>query len=169
MAETMVRMGEYVSSGSSTDVLVSIGLGSCIGLALIDRRRKVAGLAHIMLPDSSTRSDTTAAGRYADLAIPAILNDLGKLGAQRSMLEAVLVGGAKMFALGGESLDIGARNNEATRSILHGLRIPIVAAETGGTNGRTIRVYLDGIRVTSREAGTQEVVIYDRRTGSQAA
>ena len=48
MAETMVRMGEYASSARAGDVLVSLGLGSCIGLALLDRRATVAGLAHVM-------------------------------------------------------------------------------------------------------------------------
>ena len=51
MAETMVRMGELAASAVAGDVLVSLGLGSCIGLALVDRRHGVAGLAHVVLPD----------------------------------------------------------------------------------------------------------------------
>ena len=50
MAEIMVRMGEFACPRTAGDVLVSLGLGSCIGLALIDRRAAVAGLAHVVLP-----------------------------------------------------------------------------------------------------------------------
>src|SRR3954468_12026586 len=100
MAETMVRMGELAASAHSDDVLVSIGLGSCIGFALVDESRGIAGLAHIMLPDSSAMSGAGAAHRYADQAIPALLGQVLALGAQKSLLRAVLVGGAKMFAMG---------------------------------------------------------------------
>ena len=51
--ETMVRMGELAISDTPGDVLVSLGLGSCIGLALVDKRAGVAGLAHIVLPQTA--------------------------------------------------------------------------------------------------------------------
>ncbi|MFN8224908.1 MAG: chemotaxis protein CheD [Gaiellales bacterium] len=169
MAETTVRMGEYAVASRSGDVLVTIGLGSCIGLALIDRRRGVAGLAHIMLPDSSTKIDSTNSARYADVAVPTLVASVVKAGASQSALEAVLVGGAKMFAMGGDSLDIGARNDASTRALLAAQRIPIIATETGGTKGRTIRVFVDGPRVTSRVAGGTEVELVGADARSNAA
>ena len=51
--ETVVRMGEAAASKAPGDVLACIGLGSCIGLALVDRAAGVAALAHVMLPESS--------------------------------------------------------------------------------------------------------------------
>jgi chemotaxis protein CheD len=152
--ETMVRMGELAASRDPGHVLVSLGLGSCIGLALVDGRSGVAGLAHVVLPDSTGRDDNL--GRFADKAVPALLAQIEGLGAVRPRVKAVLVGGASMFALGSAGLDVGPRNEAAVRDALKALRIPIAATETGGNRGRTIRVDVESGRVTSREAGGSE-------------
>ena len=47
-----VGIGEYRVARPPA-VLVSLGLGSCVGVALYDPERKVGGLAHIMLPSSN--------------------------------------------------------------------------------------------------------------------
>jgi chemotaxis protein CheD len=159
--ETMVRMGELALSSTPGDVLVSIGLGSCIGLALLDARRGVAGLAHIMLPgDGGARQLEGGPAKYAETAVPDLVEQLLDLGAVRGQLEAVLVGGAQMFAGGGSGLDIGARNDEATRRLLAESRIPIRAAATGGTSGRTVRVHVSPAVVTAKEVGGREVPLF---------
>ena len=158
MNETMVRMGEYAFSASADDVLVSLGLGSCIGLALLDRRAAVAGLAHVVLPAAEGRDG--APGKFADTAVPALLKAVIELGARQTRLNAVLVGGASMFSFGGNGLDVGQRNDAAVREELARLRIPIIAAETGGSKGRTMRVdVLTGV-VTSKAAGDALVELY---------
>ena len=154
-SETMVRMGELAVSSESGHVLVSLGLGSCIGLALIDRWMGIAGLAHIVLPQSTGHGSDNAR-KFADLAVPEMLSELEGLGARKVRLEAVLVGGASMFAVSAASLEVGQRNEAAVRELLKGLRIPIVAAATGGTRGRTIRVDVETSVVTVREAGGKD-------------
>jgi chemotaxis protein CheD len=161
--ETMVRMGELAVSRDPGHTLVSLGLGSCIGLALVDPRTGVAGLAHVVLPESAGRADQP--GRFADRAVPALLQDVERLGAVRPRVRAVLVGGASMFALGGGGLDVGPRNEAAVREQLKALRIQIVATETGGNRGRTIRVNVDSGRVTSREAGGVETELFTGTPG----
>jgi chemotaxis protein CheD len=156
--ETMVRMGEMAVSRDSGHVLVSLGLGSCIGLALVDPRGGVAGLAHVVLPDSSGRADKL--GRFADQAVPELLAQIERLGAVRPRVKAVLVGGASMFALGSAGLDVGPRNEAAVRDALKALRVEIAATETGGDRGRTIRVNVESGRVTSREAGGSEKELF---------
>jgi chemotaxis protein CheD len=151
----MVRMGEYAIAKKEDDVLVTIGLGSCIGLALLDKRQRVAGLAHIMLPDSNAVA-ANAPGKFADTAVPKLVEELVKLGASPTRLEAILVGGASMFSFGDSQLDVGGRNERATRDALSRSRIPVRGTATGGSKGRTIRVYLNGPRVTSKEAGGGE-------------
>ncbi len=69
--ELMARMGEFVASGAAGDVLVSLGLGSCIGLALIDRRAGVCGLAHVVLPHGDGAPGDTP-GKWANTAVPAL-------------------------------------------------------------------------------------------------
>jgi chemotaxis protein CheD len=155
VAEIAVRMGEIAVSSNPGDVLISLGLGSCIGLALVDQRRGIAGLAHVMLPEAIAGGGPI--GKFADVAVPALVEQTTALGTSRAMLSAVLVGGAQMFALGGSgALDIGVRNDTAVRAALARERITIVAAETGGSQGRTIRV-MPGGAVLSKAAGGAEI------------
>jgi chemotaxis protein CheD len=154
----MVRMGELVVSKNPADVLVSIGLGSCIGLALIDRARSIAGLAHVMLPTQNA-AEADPIAKFADTGVPALLDRLRALGASPARLEAVLVGGARMFSFSSSTLDIGARNAEATLEQLrkHGIRV--AAQEVAGTTGRTIRVRVDGGVVICKPTGGTEQVL----------
>ena len=156
VGDIAVRMGELAVSSTTGDVLVSLGLGSCIGLALVDQRRGIAGLAHVMLPEAIGGGGGPA-GKFADLAVPELLKQTTALGTTRGVLKAVLVGGAQMFSLGkGRGLDIGGRNETAVRALLAAERIPVVASATGGSKGRTIRV-IPGGAVLSKEAGGAEI------------
>jgi chemotaxis protein CheD len=150
--ETMVRMGELAVSGAPGDVLVSLGLGSCIGLAIVDRRGRRAGLAHVVLPQSNGQAVENPL-KFAEHAVPELHRRLVAVGARRSALEAVLVGGASMFAVGTASMEVGQRNEAAVRDALARLRLPVRAAACGGSCGRTIRVDVAAGTVTVREAG----------------
>ncbi len=122
-------------------LLVTLGLGSCIGLVLYDEANRIAGLVHIMLPDSRQSRNETKPGKFADTALPALLAELNKLGASRSRLKAKMAGGAQMFNLPGSGqglLAVGNRNIEATKNLLAQLNIPLVASDTGGNKGRSI-------------------------------
>ncbi|MEA2444013.1 MAG: chemotaxis protein CheD [Thermoleophilales bacterium] len=169
-AEVMVRMGELAVSRTPGDVLVSIGLGSCIGLCLIDRRRHAVGLAHVMLPSGGPGE---MPGKFAPSAVPALVEELAKLGAVPRALEAVLVGGAQMFSFGNGGagkLDVGARNEQAAREALAAARIPVIAEATGGSTGRTVRVAVDAPRVVVKEAGAGERELFAAgSTGGSAA
>jgi len=151
-----VRMGELVVSRIASDELVTIGLGSCIGLALIDRTAKVAGLAHIVLPHSQGMAGPAA--KFADRAVPELVAEMQKAGASKSRLEAALVGGARMFTLG-SGLDIGARNEAAVRDALARLQVRIHATATGGNRGRTVRVGVGEGTVNVQEAGGERVAL----------
>jgi chemotaxis protein CheD len=156
MDEQIARMGEWVVSREG-GVLACIGLGSCIGLALVDRFTGVAGLAHVMLPEAP-RADVEQPGKYADRAVPALVEALLELGAGRTRLEAALVGGAQMFAFGSVGgHDIGARNEEAVRGHLEAVRIPVRAAATGGDRGRSMKVYASDGYVFCRESAGESV------------
>lgn len=167
MGEISVRMGELAVSADPTAVLVSIGLGSCIGLALVDAAAGVCGLAHIMLPGPGD-VERRAASTFADTGVPALLGEVEALGARRPV--GVIVGGAQMFgATGAGRMQVGNRNEAAVRAALKRINIPVVAAQTGGASGRTIRVYLAGARVTARVAGGAEADLYGRSALAVAA
>lgn len=157
-------MGEFAVSSTIGDEMVAIGLGSCIGLAMVDRDAGVAGLAHVVLPESQGRPGPAA--KFADLAIPDLIARLIAAGAARRRLEAVIIGGARMFTLGA-SLDIGARNSEAVRYALGRERIQIHAEEIGGSRGRTARVIL-GTEISSQLAGGERTSLLSLERGRAA-
>jgi chemotaxis protein CheD len=162
-ADTMVRMGDWAVSADPDDSLVTIGLGSCIGLVLVDRARSVAGLAHVMLPAARPgQADSLpleARGKFGDLAVDALLEAVLGAGARRMGLEAALIGGAHMFSFGAQQLDVGARNEAAVREGLAAARLPVKAAATGGNKGRTVRVHVGAGRVVVRGAQSTEEVL----------
>ena len=167
--EQMARMGEFAVSRDAGARLTALGLGSCIGLALVDRRTGVAGLAHIVLPGGAPTPDDPPV-KYAPIGVPLLIEELLALGARRTRLEAVLVGGASMFAASPSSgLEVGQRNEAAVRDELGRMRIPVLAAATGGNRGRTVRVYLDGCRVTAKVAGGNEETLVEASPVGAAA
>ena len=163
MGSVHVRMGELHVSRDQGEELVSIGLGSCIGLAMIDRSARVAGLAHIVLPDSQGVNGPAA--KFADTAIPELLASLRSAGANPARCDAVLVGGARMFALS-KGLDIGARNDAAVRAALSSHRITAAATATGGSRGRTVRVTVATGEVLIQEAGGERIQLFSPSSGA---
>ena len=155
------RMGEMVVSKDPHEELVALGLGSCIGLAIVDRTAGVAGLAHIVLPESSDRRNQV--GKFADTAVPELIARMREAGAVERRFETAIAGGARMFEMSG-GLDIGARNEAAVRSALAGARVPLKAAKTGGTIGRTLMVAVSDLTVTVRAAGERPETLLEGRT-----
>jgi chemotaxis protein CheD len=150
-------MGEIEVSRRAGDELVARGLGSCIGLALIDGASGVAGMAHVVRPESSGADPDP--GKFADLAVPALITQMQKAGAVLRRFDAVIAGGARMFDLG--EMDIGARNAAAVKDGLVRSGVTIRAAETGGNRGRTLRLTVGEFVVTVKEAGGQPVMLFD--------
>lgn len=128
-------------------VLVSLGLGSCIGVALYDETVKVAGLAHIMLPSSKAIKNNENKAKFADTAIFQLIEMMTVIGARRDRLKAKIAGGAQMFAFNSNSynslLKIGERNIMSSLGVLEELKIPVIGRDTGGNYGRTVELYSD--------------------------
>ena len=125
--------------------LTTLGLGSCVGIALYDHLNKVAGLAHVMLPDSTQIQNNSNIAKFVDTATIKLLDDMLKLGAKKTLIRAKLAGGAQMFNFDSknDSMRIGDRNVEASMRILRKLAIPIIAQETGANFGRTVELYAE--------------------------
>ena len=125
------------------DALTTLGLGSCVGICLYDSATKIAGMAHVMLPDSSQIRNNDNIAKFADTGIKETLDRVIKLGASKARLTAKIAGGAQMFAFGSNNdmLRVGDRNVAATKEMLKKLGIPLVAEDTGLNFGRTIVFY----------------------------
>jgi chemotaxis protein CheD len=135
--------------------LTTLGLGSCVGIALYDARVKVAGLAHIMLPDSKQIQNNSNIAKFADTAFVQLIKDMERLGATRSNMKAKIAGGAQMFAFNAtnDTLRIGDRNVEATLQLLRQASIPLLARETGENFGRTVELFADDGRFVIKSVG----------------
>lgn len=131
-----VGMGQIVIARKP--VLLTSVLGSCVGVGLFHPRFHIGALAHVVLPDSSGRP--AQPGKFADTAIPHMLQLLERQGVNASGLIAKIAGGACMFGSPGP-LQIGDANVKAVLSALENARVRVSAQDVGGTAGR--RVSLD--------------------------
>lgn len=125
------------------DAITTLGLGSCVGIALYDSISRIAGLAHIMLPDSTQVRQNQNKAKFADTGIDLLIETMVKAGANRKMLTAKIAGGAQMFAFSGNSdmLRVGERNVSAVKGKLASLGIRILSEDTGLNFGRTVEFY----------------------------
>lgn len=123
------------------DVLVTYALGSCVGICLLDNATGIGGLSHIMLPESTGMSAQTSPMKFADKALPMLVQQMVALGANKSRLTAKIAGGATMFQIANEKFNIGERNIAAVKKFLNENRIPILAEDCGLNYGRTQLFY----------------------------
>ncbi len=161
-------MGEIIKVGmadlnicKSPDGLTTLGLGSCVGIALRDPITKVGGLAHIMLPDSTAIKDNTNIPKFADTGIVELVNRIVFAGGSKKRLVAKIAGGAQMFAFQNKSslIKVGEKNVMAVKQKLEELNIPILAEDTGENYGRTVIFYPETGDFVIRAVGKPEKVI----------
>ena len=143
-------MGQMIKVGmadlklcKAPDAVTTLGLGSCVGIAIRDPITKVGGLAHIMLPDSTQIANNQCTAKFADTGTKELVDIIVKAGGNRARLVAKIAGGAKMFAFQNKAdlIAVGQRNVEAVVKILGEMRIPILARDTGENYGRTVEFY----------------------------
>lgn len=146
----------------SPNGVTTLGLGSCVGIALRDPVNKIGGLAHIMLPDSTAiRNSQQNIAKFADTGIEELVRQMEVLGAKRSRIVAKIAGGATMFSFQGRpnTMQVGDRNVEATKLKLKQLNIPILAQDTGANYGRTVIFYPETGEFHIKAVGRTETVI----------
>lgn len=141
------------------DVLATYALGSCVGICLYDPDKKIAGLAHIMLPLSKEAVGNAVDNRrrYADTGITELIQTMSLSGASPSRLVAKIAGGAQMFSTTSSVFNIGERNVAAVKKILAAYRIKIIAEQTGENFGRTVFFYPEDGTMEIRAAARQTV------------
>ena len=155
-ATTLVEMKTATLVGMGETLLLRQGetarsvVGSCAGLMIFHRRLKLAAVAHIVLPEAAGRPGLP--GKFADTAIPYMIDLLRTHGADRASLVAKVAGGAQMFGASGP-LQIGDANIHAVTAILSDLGIPLLAKCPGGAKGRRLTFHCDGGEINVEIAG----------------
>ncbi len=150
-----VRISEMkVAKGDA--VLVSFGLGSCVGVAIFDPEQEVGGLVHVLLPGSPRPEDNPL--KFSDTAIELLIKEIQHMGGSADSMVAKVIGGANMFSwIGSDNKKpIGERNVEAVLNKLANIGIRVVAKDVGGTEGRTVEFYPGNGNVTISNARGEE-------------
>lgn len=132
-------------------------LGSCIGICIYDRMKKIGGMAHILLPDYVKGGKPE---KYAESAIPILIEQLMKNGCTKEFMSAKIAGGSQMFKFSANiSLgQIGARNIEASKKSLESAEIKLLAEDVGGSTGRVIDFFLVDGRLKVKAAGKENIL-----------
>ena len=145
-----VKVAQHAVGGRD-DLLVTLGLGSCVAIMLQDAAAGVMGMAHALLPEPALSRDAGNPFKFASTAVPALVAEMATRGARRERLEARLVGGAAMFAslMVPGTLNMGERNLRAARAALEEVGIPIRGEEVGRDYGRSVRMKLGETVVSS--------------------
>ena len=133
------------------------GLGSCVVVAIYDARRKIGGIAHIMMPDSKDLNGHHKPYVCADTAIAELLEGLQSEEANLRELSAKIVGGASMFASDEySSMGVGEQNIISIKSILRKEGIPLMGADVGSNYGRSIEFHLDSGKLIVMAIGRED-------------
>ena len=139
--EIVVRVAD-LQVGGAGDILVTVGLGSCIAIVLHDAEARVGGLAHVLLPSPALSRNDGNLAKSPHTAVPKLLELMAARGASPRRVTARLAGGASMFAAlaAPGTIQMGERNVVASRQVLNAHGIPLVGEAVGGDFGRTVRL-----------------------------
>ena len=156
--EIIVRVAD-LRAGTAGDVLMTVGLGSCVAILLHDPQARVGGLAHVLLPSPALSRKDANPAKFPQSALPSLLELMGGHGASTRRMTARLVGGASMFAglASPGTIQMGERNIVACRQALYHHGLAVTGEATGGDYGRTVKLWVaDGrVEITSVAHGVQ--------------
>jgi chemotaxis protein CheD len=156
MSAFTVGIGEWKVSSDPEAVIKTFALGSCVAVIIYDSKRKIGGLIHVALPDSSIDAarGRSQPGYFADVGLPLMIEEMKKLGVDRAHVWVKLAGGAAMLDPAG-LFDIGKRNILAVKRVLWRSSLGPLAEHTGGEISRTVSLSVaDGATVVS--SGSQK-------------
>jgi len=153
-----VKIADYaVLKGQG--VIITVGLGSCVGIVLYDKRNKVGGLAHILLADSNnfnSRGNGFNPFKFADTAVPMLIEEMEKYGGTKGRMEAKVAGGSQLFNYNKTGEGIGAKNIQKVCEVLNEKGIHISGKDVGGNYGRTMQLFVDSGKVLISTVGKEE-------------
>ncbi|MGQ9685989.1 MAG: chemoreceptor glutamine deamidase CheD [Thiobacillaceae bacterium] len=128
--------GEYYATGR--EMLLVTVLGSCVAACIHDPKTGIGGMNHFMLPEGGDPHDLmSASARYGSYAMEVLVNQLVKLGANRSRLEAKVFGGAAVLR-GFTTVNVGEANSDFVLDYLAQERIRVVSQDLRGIHPRKV-------------------------------
>jgi chemotaxis protein CheD len=155
--EIIVETGSIKISNDS-NALITSALGSCVAITLYDKKQKMGGMVHYILPENPGGKKKA---KYADSGIKLLLEKMIEFNAKKGNIKAKMIGGATMFEDFMDDVEnsIGKRNVKKGKEILKELGIKLIAQDIGGNYGRSVKFQLfDGtVYITSYKAGAKTI------------
>lgn len=151
-ASTFIHVGQIHVDHAPT--AISTVLGSCVAVCLYDERLGLGGMNHYLLPFWNGNGLQTP--KFGNISIPRLIESMMEKGSKPSSMQAKLFGGASMNISGSEAMMIGEKNIIVARQILDEYKIPIVAEDIGGQNGRKIQFNLEQGKVLLKYASRSD-------------
>jgi chemotaxis protein CheD len=169
MAERLVavNMAQLAVSKEPEDVLIALGLGSCIAVCAYDPGVKIAGMIHVVLPSSAIARNEDTLSKFADTGVPKLLEAMSQAGARRNRLQFAIGGGANVLNVGNHCaiLDIGLRNIAAVKEAMEKEGFSLKAEDVGGNCSRTVRLKVASGEVILKTFREGERLLAELRNG----
>ncbi len=157
-----VLPGEFFATG--TDMLLVTVLGSCVAACIRDPELGIGGMNHFMLPEADSAGPAGNAARYGSYAMEMLINQLIKLGAVRSRLEAKVFGGGSVIA-GMTQVNVGERNAKFVLQFLRTEGIRVAARDLNDIYPRKVYYFPASGRVLVKKLlNTHNQTIVERET-----
>lgn len=161
--------GEYYVT--RREMLLVTTLGSCVAACIRDKTNGIGGMNHFMLPENAQEQGGWGASstRYGTYAMEMLINQLLKLGAKRSNLEAKLFGGGAVIK-NMSATNVGERNAKFGLDYLKTEGIPVVAKDLLDVYPRKVYYFPETGRVLVkklRNLHNETIVNREREYGSR--
>jgi chemotaxis protein CheD len=156
---TSVNIGEIKMAEDQTSLLLASSLGSCLGLAVFDEKKKIGAVGHFLLPQSSL--DPVQAkekpGKFVDTGIELLLKWFTDRGSSLNQLIIVAAGCASILDPQ-KHFNIGERNLLMMRKYLWKHKLFLYAERTGGEVPRSLYLDMSSGSIYVLSGGKKEIL-----------
>ncbi len=125
----------------NTGIIRVTALGSCIAVLMYDKKNKIGGLAHILLPGKSPKNRAKEKFRYAENAIDELLRRMAALGSDCKKIVCGFVGAANVLKR--ENDTICLKNIKSVTDYLAINNIKVTGKKFGGINRMSVELHID--------------------------
>jgi chemotaxis protein CheD len=140
LIEIFLQPGEYFTGDARYRIRTL--LGSCVSITLWHPRMRIGAMSHFLLARRTSRSSSELDGRYGDEALCLMLRELAQSGVRPQECEGKIFGGGDMFPsrsrVRGDGMNVGKRNGEMARELLHAHGIAVVSESLFGVGHRQV-------------------------------
>ena len=150
-SSTFIHVGQIHIDNAP--MAISTVLGSCIAVCIYDSELGIGGMNHYLLPFWNGHGLQTP--KFGNISIPRLIESMQERGSRIEMMEAKIFGGASMNISASQNMMIGQKNIIVAKEILKEYKIPIVAVDVGGQNGRKIQFNLEKGKVLLKYTSKQ--------------